>query len=140
MGQSPIRVLIVDDEVGSRESLATCLSLDFDVSSCADGGAAERSLAHHPVEVLVVDYEMPGMSGTELLRRSRHRYPATVGILVTGHAGLDDVKRARTDDDVFLVLLKPFEPDNLVRWVQMAARTSRLRAANSSLSARMKRS
>lgn len=140
MEQTPIRVLVVDDEIGSRESLSMCLELDFDVESCGDGAQAERKLSKHSFEVLVVDYEMPGMTGTELLRRSRRLHPSTVGILVTGHADIEDVKRARKSDDVFLVLLKPYAPEDLLRWVRMAAQTSRLRRASTALGGRMKNS
>ena len=130
---TPVRVLVVDDEAGARESAAAVLSDTCFVETCPHAGAALALLERESFEVLVVDYEMPMMSGTELLRRLAIRHPTIVGILVTGHADLPEVRRARRDREVFLVLLKPYDPAELIRWVGMAGRTARLRRANETL-------
>jgi DNA-binding NtrC family response regulator len=131
--QTPTRVLVVDDEPGARETAAAVLSIQSFVETAPHGTAALAMLEKGEFEVLVVDYQMPGMSGTELLARAAKHYPNVVGILVTGHADLPEVRRARRSSDVFLVLLKPYDPAELMRWVGMAGRTSRLRRANETL-------
>jgi DNA-binding NtrC family response regulator len=115
------------------ETAAAVLSINCFVESCSNGLSALAHLEGGEYEVLVVDYEMPGMSGTELLRRAAVRHPNTIGILVTGHADLLEVRQARRDQQVFLVLLKPYDPAELIRWVGMAGRTARLRRASASL-------
>jgi CheY-like chemotaxis protein len=130
---SPLRVLVVDDDPAARETAAAVLSIDCFVESCSNGLTALARLEGGNFEVLVVDYEMPGMSGTELLRRAAVRHPNLVGMLVTGHAELPEVRQARRDQQVFLVLLKPYDPAELLRWVGMAGRTTRLRRASETL-------
>src|SRR5687768_7948605 len=100
---TPVRVLVVDDDAGTRESTAAILSIECFVETAPHGMAAISMLERGEFEVLVVDYEMPGMSGTELLRRAAVRHPNAVGILVTGHADLPEVRKARRDHEVFLV-------------------------------------
>src|SRR5687768_8100132 len=114
---TPVRVLVVDDDPAARETAAAVLSINCFVESCSNGLSALAHLEGGEYEVLVVDYEMPGMSGTELLRRAAVRNPNTIGILVTGHADLLEVRQARRDQQVFLVLLKPYDPAELIRWV-----------------------
>jgi DNA-binding NtrC family response regulator len=133
-------VLVVDDDPGARDSTAAVLSIQSFVETCSHGMAALAALDKGEFEVMVVDYQMPGMAGTELIERAAKRHPHVVGILVTGHADLPEVRKARRNADIFLVLIKPYDPEELIRWVGMAGRTSRLRRANDALGRQLGRS
>ena len=64
------KVLIVEDDPGLRETLATGLEEDgFEVTCAASGEAGLASLRERPVEVVLTDLRMKGMSGLELCRR-----------------------------------------------------------------------
>lgn len=85
------RVLLVDDDASVRRLVA--LALDgqpIELLSCADGEAALAVLQAGPVQVLVTDLMMPGISGLDLLRRLA-REPALRGgaELVAFSAGID---------------------------------------------------
>jgi PAS domain S-box-containing protein len=82
-------VLLVEDEDAVREAAAEHLaSQGYRVLSCASGAEAlQRLNAPGPVDVLVSDVVMPGMSGPELVRRARVERPNLPVILVSGHTG-----------------------------------------------------
>lgn len=130
-----MRVLFVDDDPAVRESAVAVLSLECFVEAMPGAGAALARIgdADADFDVIVADYQMPGVNGMQLLTRVQRAHPDVVGILITGHADLPEVREARTDQNVFLVLVKPFDPQELLRWVRMAGRTSRLRRANKTL-------
>lgn len=109
-------VLVVDDDPGARGVLAATLAAEgYGVVLAAGGDEAMESLASFPVDLVLLDQEMPGLGGVEVLRRLR-AMPATRRlpvILVTGQDGVDDRVAglaAGADDYV----IKPFEPSELV--------------------------
>ena len=82
----PQHVLVLDDEVDSREALATLLAAHgCQVHSVGDVTEAEALLASHPIDAVVADFRLPGQtSGLEFLLSLRARRPQLLGLLVTG--------------------------------------------------------
>jgi DNA-binding NarL/FixJ family response regulator len=85
---SPIRIALVDDQKLFRGGLKMLLSdpPDFEVVFEADNGKQffER-LAYKPVDVVILDVEMPVMDGPETLTRLREEQPETRVIMLTMH-------------------------------------------------------
>ena len=109
-----IRLLLVDDEAPFRTTLAKRLQKRGVVALQAGGGeACLAMLAENPVDVVVMDVKMPGMSGIDALHRIRQRYLETEVILLTGHAatqdGVEGIKSGAFD-----YLTKPVEFDHLL--------------------------
>src|SRR5687768_2202941 len=95
---TPPHVLVVDDEPASRRLLRQALQpLGFAVETCASGAEALRIIESEPVDLLVLDFEMPEMDGAEICARLRaHPVPGLAElpiILLTGHAGEDEEVR-----------------------------------------------
>ena len=95
---TPPHVLVVDDEPASRRLLRQALQpLGFAVETCASGAEALRIIESGPVDLLVLDFEMPEMDGAEICARLRaHPVPGLADlpiILLTGHAGEDEEVR-----------------------------------------------
>lgn len=75
-------LLIVDDDPGFRRALRTSLAASgFDVSEARNGEEALILLRQKPVDVVLLDINMPGLSGTEVCRKIRDLSPR-VGILM----------------------------------------------------------
>jgi CheY-like chemotaxis protein len=95
---SHLRILVVDDNLDSAESLGLLLeTLGADVQVAHDGPSAlELFSASHP-SIVLLDIGMPDMDGYEVARTLRARYPATRSTLValTGWGQEDDRRRAR---------------------------------------------
>ncbi len=91
---SRIRVLIVDDNPGFRESLLALLDTDaFEVVSQAEGGEQALLLAaQDPPDVVLMDIRMPSMDGVEATRRLKALNPAIEIVALTGS---DDQRQVR---------------------------------------------
>lgn len=104
-------VLLIDDDLVSREVAATMLTLSgYTVFTAETGEVALGSIGAQGCDpaVVLMDAQMPGVSGTELIAALRARTRATV-ILISGSDAPEEEKRAA---DGFL--LKPFEISALV--------------------------
>ncbi|HEY1927156.1 MAG TPA: PAS domain-containing protein [Caulobacteraceae bacterium] len=86
------RALLVDDEEIVRESAAQMLAaLGYDVTEAASGDEALAVLATGDFRLLITDHLMPGMSGSELGREARDRWPALQILIISGYADVDDI-------------------------------------------------
>lgn len=127
------RILIVDDEPLSRTALDRILSSDFEVTLVAGPREAVAQLERCDFLIVITDEEMPGGSGLKLLEEMGRRYPLVLGILVTGHIDYPSVQDAMRNIHGATVILKPFEPEALLRQVQSAATLARVRRSTQRL-------
>jgi CheY-like chemotaxis protein len=113
----PMRILAVDDEPEYLEMLQEVMkSLGHSITIAARGEDALAILDRQPVDVIIADVRMPGMSGIELHAavRSRTEYHNTPFIFLTGHETGEDLKGAIVAD-CDLLLRKPFPVERLLR-------------------------
>ncbi len=105
------RVLCVDDEPRVLEGLGRILHRKCTVLTANSGEEALKLLdSSGPIDVVVSDMRMPGMSGAGLLAEFRRRSPDTVRLLLTGQTDLDSAISAVNDGHVFRFLTKPCAP------------------------------
>ena len=87
--------MLVDDEELVRNALGRQLRRQgFELLQAEDGREALRVLEREHVDVAVVDLEMPGMRGHEVIRRIRQASPRTECVLLTGHGDASDAFEA----------------------------------------------
>jgi DNA-binding NtrC family response regulator len=107
------RLLIVDPDDKSNEALKRALVRDgFQIDSVATAEDALRLLEDVPYDLLIIEIDLPGVDGIELLRRLRERDPRQRCIIITAAATLDSALKAlkaRAAD----YLLKPLMHDEL---------------------------
>jgi PAS domain S-box-containing protein/diguanylate cyclase (GGDEF)-like protein len=114
-------VLVVDDEPGIRSALVRVLRRDgYRILMASDGNEALALLALHPVQVIVSDQRMPGMSGTELFGVVKELYPDTLRIILSGYTDLKVVTDSVNRGAVFRFLTKPWDDDLLREQVRDA--------------------
>ncbi len=105
------RVLLVDDEQGNLDVLEAVLEDDWDLLTASGGSEALALLKEHgPVDLLIADQRMPGMTGIELLGQVAHDHPATMRIVLTGYTDVEPMLAAANQGLVYRFLLKPFDP------------------------------
>lgn len=94
---APLRVLLADDEHLIRGALAALLALEDDLVVVAEAASGTEALAmacaHRP-DVAVLDLNMPGADGIELVGRLRTELPDCATMIVTGHGRPGSLKRA----------------------------------------------
>jgi CheY-like chemotaxis protein len=119
--QTPLSLLVVDDEDLVRQTLAMLLrTAGHSVVEAADGPNALAALVATPVDAVITDLGMPGMSGWELARRLKGQSPGLPVILLTGwqeQAPGDEADRRSVD----AILGKPVRLDELSRVIQEIA-------------------
>lgn len=105
------QVLVVDDDNAVREVTSLLLAqLGYRVIEAGSGGAALEVLdQHEDIDLLVVDFAMPGMNGAEVAKEARARRPSLPILFVTGYADT----AALSDPGEEGVLRKPFREDEL---------------------------
>jgi len=109
------RILVVDDELGVREGCRKILASEgYEVITAGDGKAGLEQFGERgPFDVLLVDLQMPRMSGLELMQEIRARDPDIVPIIITAHATLDTAVEG-TRQGAYSYIPKPFTPDELL--------------------------
>lgn len=104
------RVLLVDDEPNVLAALRRTLrGRGFDVSCAGSGAEALAVLQREPVDAIVSDMRMPGMSGAEFLKASIALAPGAVRVLLTGYADLESTTRAINEGEIFRYVTKPWD-------------------------------
>lgn len=120
-------ILLVDDEQTILSSLKSQLRNTFGrrftyetAESANEAWELIDELVREGVSVVVIvsDWLMPEVRGDEFLRDVRARYPGIVRILLTGHADVDAIRRAREEAEVFAVMHKPWSPEELKRTIE----------------------
>jgi PAS domain S-box-containing protein len=107
------RILLVDDHPEVRSTTAAVLKdLGHEVQEAANGAEALRALRDRDCDydLLITDYAMPHLSGTEFLREARELCPGVPALIITGYAATDAISDR---PDGVEVLLKPFTANKL---------------------------
>lgn len=112
-------VLVVDDEVGMRETVADILSgMGYKVTTAIDGEDALTQLRQGTYSLVLMDIRMPGRDGISVLREIGGPPPPVV--LMTAYAA-DDELRAAAEAGSYAVLHKPVPAQRLLELVARAA-------------------
>jgi signal transduction histidine kinase len=90
-----MRVLLIDDEANVRQPLGMHLQdMGHDVRSAGSGEEGVWKLEERPADLVITDIKMPGISGLEVLRKVRDRWPGTEVVLITGFGTMEDALEA----------------------------------------------
>ncbi|KWK64566.1 response regulator [Burkholderia ubonensis] len=118
-----IRTLIVDDHTLVRAGIKQILAMTPDivvVAEAGDGSEGLERLRVQPIDMLLLDMTLPGLSGVELIRAIRHAYPALPILVLSVHNDSQTVTRAlRAGASGYLA--KDSEPQILISAIQRLA-------------------
>jgi signal transduction histidine kinase len=120
-------LLVVDDEPEVLHSVHDLLRLDYRVLTCERGAeAVERIASDEPIQVVMSDQRMPGMSGVEVLAHARRIRPEATRLLFTAYADIKAVIDAINEGSVFRYIAKPWDPDEFQSLVRQAVEQNEL--------------
>lgn len=136
----PKTILLVDDDAEIRDSLRALLERERYVVYDADGGdEALRLLTKQPIQLVISDHQMPGMSGIEFLKLIRERYPHMVRIMLTGDPNPEVILRSINEGEVYRFIRKPWDAAQLRAMIHSAFELIQLEAQNRRLIAALRR-
>lgn len=114
-------VLVVDDDVAVRQNLVAELqSLGHQVAEAGDGEAALQLIHEHPVDVVLLDFAMPGMNGAQVARLARDAKPNLGIVFMSGYSDTEAISAAVGQGAV--LLRKPFDLRTLHERIQSSLR------------------
>jgi len=125
------RVLFVDDDEDLRDALALSLhKAGYELEFAAGPPEALEILATRPVDVVISDHLMPGMTGLAFLNLVHDRFPDTIRIMLTGHAETEMAINAINQGELYRFLTKPCDPIELKVTLHLACEKLELEREN----------
>ncbi|HKN88164.1 MAG TPA: response regulator [Nitrospiraceae bacterium] len=126
----PPHVMIVEDDPTISRLLVEVVEREgYRVSAAPCAQAALDALKHHPADILLTDYKLPDRDGLSLLEQVMRDETQTIGIVMTGFGTVDlavkAMKLGASD-----ILVKPFEPDQVIILLNRLRELQRLRREN----------
>jgi response regulator RpfG family c-di-GMP phosphodiesterase len=110
-------ILIVDDELGPRESLRMILKPSYNVLIAEDGYKALEIIKQTPIDLITLDLRMPGLSGIDVLKEVREANKDIQVIIITGFGSLSSITTA-SQYGVYDYISKPFNVSDVTMVVQ----------------------
>ena len=135
-----VHVLVVDDDPMMRRALTDLVgSKERRVSACASGREAIEALRKEPVDLVLLDLNLPDMTGLDVLRGSREAGSAPTVIVVSGDDRIDSAITT-LKHGAHEYVRKPFEPVALMRAVENAIAARKLACENIAMRMRLEHS
>ena len=136
----PRTLLLVDDEENIRNALKRLLRRSsYRVLTADSGTEGLRLMAEQPVDVVLSDQRMPGMTGVDFLRRAKQIHPHSVRIVLSGYTELQSVTDAINEGAIYKFLTKPWDDALLLANIDEAFRRKEMGDENRRLEEEVKR-
>ncbi len=108
-------ILLVDDEEYILRVLQRVLGEEkrFEMITATSGQEALEKIRQNPIDLVISDQRMPGMTGIELLTQIKQMYPDSVRIILSGFTDIDVLIGAINEGEVCRFLSKPWDNEEL---------------------------
>lgn len=142
------KILVVDDEIGPRESLKMILAPEYEIVTAENGQDGLDKFDTSVPDMAIIDIRMPVMNGVDLMKAIRERSPDTPIVVLTGYGTLESAQEA-VRMGAYDYISKPYDVETLRKVVDDALqdlyrkqsqqeKIERLRTMNSQLEEQVK--
>jgi DNA-binding NtrC family response regulator len=112
------KILIIDDDASVRNVLSSILSeKGYAVATAENGKQALKAVENERFDLALIDVVLPGIKGTDLLRKLKQRQPRMVRIIVTGFPSLENAIKA-VNEAADGYVLKPWNAKELLKTIR----------------------
>src|SRR5204863_638889 len=136
MSHKPKTILIVDDDVGMRDTLTANLKRDYRILSVDNGEAALPLLNREDVDLMLLDVRLPGSSGFEVLRIVKENYSLIEVLMISAINEVETAVQAMKHG-AYHYITKDFDYDQLRSLVRNASERQDLNRQVLTLSAQV---
>jgi len=134
------RILAVDDEPANLHLLRRTFRQEYDIQLAESGREGLELLRNSPVDIIITDQRMPGMTGVEMLVESRLINPDAVRMILTAYTDVKDIIDSINKGHIYRYILKPWSPEDLKVTVTRALDHYRLEQQNRVLVRKLQKS
>ncbi len=114
-------LLFVDDEEGVLNALRRIfMEENYRIFTVPSADKALAIMQQERIQLVISDHRMPGMTGAQLLKEIKDRWPETIRIMLTGHADVQSIMGAVKDGAVYKFITKPWNDEDLRLTVSLA--------------------
>lgn len=113
------RVLVVEDNPGVLKAMATILESTYQVAAAPDGATALSIIRSAPIDAVLADIRMRGLTGFEVLRAVQSHAPGTPVVMMTAYANVPDAVAA-IKLGAYDYVAKPLDADEILLLVARA--------------------
>lgn len=125
-------ILVVDDEIGTRESLKMILKSDYQVFLAKNAEETFQQLETHPFDLILLDIILPDMDGLRVLEKIKQKDPEQLVIMITATKTIKTAVEAMKLG-AYDYITKPFDIDELRLIISRALSTQALKEENQRL-------
>jgi len=106
-------LLFVDDDPDVLSTLKRSFRRGFKVLSASNGEEAKIIIADQPLQLIICDQRMPGITGDQVLLYAAEVQPDAIRILLTGYADMESLITCVNEAQIYKYVSKPWEPEDL---------------------------
>ncbi len=126
-------ILYVDDEEQNLISFRATFRREYHIYTAISGQEGLAILREHPVQLIITDQRMPGMTGVQFLEKTATEYPETIRMVLTGYSDLEAIIEVINSGQVFRYIQKPWDEHELRMTIENARQMYGLQQNNRSL-------
>lgn len=130
MDKQDFAILYVDDEEHNLISFKAVFRKEYEIHTATSGEEGIEIIRNHPVDLIITDQRMPGMTGIQFLERVVPEYPDTIRMILTGFSDVEAIIGAINTGRVFRYITKPWDENDLRMTIENARRLSSLMKSN----------
>lgn len=106
-------LLFVDDEPDIVDSLYRSFRKGYKILTATSGQEAIEHIKSQPVDLIISDQRMPGLTGDAVLKAAKELQPDAIRILLTGYSDIESLVKCINEAGIYKYLTKPWEPEDL---------------------------
>ena len=124
-------LLFVDDEANILAALKRVFRKSgYEIHTASSGQEGLEILEQLPVDLVMSDQRMPGMTGVEFLKKVKELYPHTIRIVLSGYSEIGTITSAINEGEVFRFVSKPWNDEELKQTIEHSLEQRKLRKQN----------
>jgi two-component system response regulator VicR len=117
------KLLVVDDEPQVAHALRRLFRREgFEVQVAFSGNEALERLKEFSPDIVLTDFRMPGMTGSELLQRVKRSHPLALRLIISGYADFKSVVASVNEGEICRFISKPWDDAELVTYLTVLLR------------------
>lgn len=116
-----INILLIDDEQNIINSLKRILNKnEYIIYSANNSENAIEIINNYKLDIIICDYNMPNLTGIEILKHAKKILPNAIRMLITGYADLNVTISAINEVGIYYYITKPWKNDEVIDIVEKA--------------------